>query len=101
MFSVSSVETCKKAIEKIQKGYKPEQQKVINFLKAVDSTTIRAYKDIRFINFLKAVDSTTIRAYKDIRFKKGEDLNKTYTANDEENAETLADAFYEELVSSK
>ena len=81
MFSVSSVETCKKAIEKIQKGYKPEQQKVINFLKAVDSTTIRAYKDIRF--------------------KKGEDLNKTYTANDEENAETLADAFYEELVSSK
>lgn len=39
---VGSVDDCRRAIEKVINGYKPESQKVLNYLIALDRTTIRA-----------------------------------------------------------
>lgn len=39
---VGSVDDCRRAIEKVINGYKPESQKVLNYLIALDKTTIKA-----------------------------------------------------------
>ena len=41
-FYVNSVNVCREAIEKINNGYKPDAQRVLNYLIALDRTTIRA-----------------------------------------------------------
>ena len=43
ILKVSDIISCKKALQKIQDGYKPNKQKFINFLSAIDKTTIEAY----------------------------------------------------------
>ncbi|MCD4760915.1 capsular biosynthesis protein [bacterium] len=43
IFKISDVETCQNAIGKIIDGYQPSKQKFINFLAAIDKTTIEAY----------------------------------------------------------
>ncbi|MFH1822588.1 MAG: hypothetical protein ABH830_02710, partial [Patescibacteria group bacterium] len=42
VFQVKDVLTCKKAIEKIQAGFTPDAQKVLNYLIALDKITIKA-----------------------------------------------------------
>jgi hypothetical protein len=45
---VDGGESVRRAFQKIQEGFKPDQQKVINFLKAVDETSVRAFQNTRF-----------------------------------------------------
>lgn len=43
VFKAASVIACRAALEKIAHGYKIDQQKIINYLKAFERATIRAY----------------------------------------------------------
>lgn len=74
---VKDFESCKDAIQKIQGGFIPDQQKIINFLKVFDEVSIRGYRDYRF--------------------RDGADLNKTFVKDDEENAKNISAALYQEL----
>ena len=78
VFRVHDVESVKNALEKIQDGYKPNQQKIINFLKAVDETTIMGYRDVRF--------------------RGREDSNLVFIKNDKDNIERLTEGFYKALI---
>ncbi|MBI2108808.1 MAG: hypothetical protein HYT93_01320 [Parcubacteria group bacterium] len=77
MLRVRDMESAKDALKKIQAGYKPDQQKVINFLKAIDEVTTRGYRDERFRN--------------------KDDANITFIKNDEENIKSLTAGFLKEL----
>lgn len=81
MFRVGDMESCKEAIEKIKDGYVPDQQKVVNFLKAFDQTTILGYRNHRF----RRLDNSNI----------------TLITSDEENIASITDGFYNELMSEK
>ncbi len=65
-------------MEKIQTGYVPDQQKVINFLKAFEESTVLGYLDVRF--------------------RDKDDANITFVKSDKENTKSIADGFYRELT---
>ena len=48
VFRIHDLASCRIAIDKIRGGYRPDRQKVINFLKAVDETSIHGYPNSRF-----------------------------------------------------
>jgi len=78
VFVVHDIESAKCALEKIQAGFTPDQQKIINFLKAFDESTICGYRDNRF--------------------KDGDDLNIKLVKNDSENVKSIADGLYRALI---
>ena len=43
IFKVSDVESCREAIEKISNGYKPDMQRILNYLGALDRVSIKSY----------------------------------------------------------
>ena len=43
IFRVEGAESCRQAIEKISAGFKPDQQKIINYLKGLEQSSIRGY----------------------------------------------------------
>ncbi len=45
IFRIKDVESCKEAIKKITSGFTVSQQKIINYLKCLDNTTIHGYLD--------------------------------------------------------
>jgi len=47
-FRVVDVPSCKEVFNLIEKGRKPDKQKVLNFLKALDITTVKAFPNLRF-----------------------------------------------------
>ncbi len=75
---ISDLSSAEEAIEKIKKGYAPDQQKVINFLKAADQSMIHGYLSHRW--------------------RDSHDLNITLIKNDEENIKSIAEGFYRELT---
>ena len=78
VFAVHDVDSAKRAIEKIQAGYVPDQQKIVNVLKAFDDATICGYRDSRF--------------------RDGDDLNIKFITNDEENTKSIAEGIHRELT---
>jgi len=48
VFQVGSKKDVEEALMKIKNGYKPDRQKVLNFLKAVDEVSVRAFQNTRF-----------------------------------------------------
>src|SRR3989344_4566030 len=73
VFRVSDGDSCKAATEKIQNGYKPDTQQVLNFLAAVDRASVRGFTNRKF--------------------KEGYNLDMTY----EENLKNITEGFYQEL----
>ena len=71
IFMIDGEDTARQAIERIKNGYKPDQQKVINYLKAVDNVTLQAY------------------FYEKFKFNKA----LTY----EQNVKMISEALYQEL----
>ncbi len=78
VFVAHDVESAKRALEKIQAGFTPDQQKIINFLKAFDESTICGYRDNRF--------------------KDGDDLNIKLIKDDSENIKSITEGLYRELT---
>lgn len=78
VFKVSDLRSVEGAIEKIKAGYKPDQQKIINFLKAVDETTVLGYLNHRTRDIF--------------------DLNIHIVKDDKENIKNITDAIYDELM---
>lgn len=78
VFRISDLESAGNAIKKIQHGYKPDQQKVINFLKAADDTLILGYLNQRTRDMV--------------------DLNTLLIKEDTENIESLSEELYKELI---
>lgn len=74
-FKVSDADSCRQAINKIAQGYKIDQQKVINFLAALDNNSIRA------------------RDYKTRNYKQ----NDIYVSR-EDNVKNLSEAFYQAIL---
>lgn len=74
VFRVSDVDSCKKAIEKIQAGYVPSSQKILRFLAAVDAISVRGFPNKKF--------------------QEGENLEITR----EENVKNIAEGFWEEIT---
>jgi len=74
---VHDVESAKRALLKIQAGFTPDQQKIINFLKSFEESTICGYRDCRF--------------------RDGDDLNIKFIKDDKENAKSIAEGIYNEL----
>ena len=56
VFRINYVESCKGAFAKIQSGYEPDKQKVINFLAIIDRVSILGYPNVRFKGELKMTD---------------------------------------------
>lgn len=77
VFKIDDAESAEKAIEKIKEGFKPDEQKIINFLGAVDKTAVRGYQDSRF--------------------RDKDDMNIITIQTDKENIQSIADAFYQEI----
>ncbi|MDP3726660.1 MAG: hypothetical protein Q8R36_05740 [bacterium] len=75
---ISDWASCRDAIGKIKNGYKPNQQKVINFLKSADETTILGYLNQRTRDMV--------------------DLNTLLIKEDKKNIESLSRELYKELV---
>jgi len=74
VFRVSDFQSCRAAIKKIMEGHKPDQQKVINFLAALDRVSIKA-KDYR--NYI----------YKEDKYVSRKD-----------NVENISKAFYQAII---
>lgn len=74
VFRVSDGDSCKKAIEKIQEGYKPDEQKVLNFLVAVDRASVHGFPNKKL--------------------KEGYKVSMTYG----ENVNNITEGFYKELI---
>jgi len=53
IFKVNSAETCRTAINEIEKGYRPDRQSVINYLKCLELASFRNPVDERIKNNLK------------------------------------------------
>jgi len=81
VFRVHDAASAKTAFEKIQAGYLPDQQKIVNFLKAFEETTVRGYLDVRF--------------------RDKDDANITFIKNDEENTKSISEGFYKELMRNR
>lgn len=56
VFRINDVQSCKQSFIKIQNGYKPDKQKVLNFLAIVDKASIIGYPNVRFKGDLKMTD---------------------------------------------
>jgi len=78
VFKISDVQSAKDAVEKIMAGYIPDQQKIINFLKAVDQTTVLGYQNQRTRDMF--------------------DLNVHIVKDDKENIHNITNALYKELL---
>ncbi len=77
IFRVESVPSARDAFQKIQEGYKPDRQKVLNFLVAFDRVSFRGFHSRRW--------------------KVGQNL----AMSESENARNIARAFYEEFTGKK
>lgn len=77
IFRVGSVASAKDAFQKIQNGYAPDKQKVLNFLAAFDRVSFRGFHSRRW--------------------KVGQNLDMS----ESENSKNIARAFYEEFTGEK
>lgn len=56
VFIVRDLDSCRDAFEKIQAGYKPDKQQVLNYLAIMDKISLVGYPNIRFKGDLKITD---------------------------------------------
>ena len=70
---VKDLESCREAFKKVEEGYIPDKEKLINYLYAISKLTIRGYQNVRT--------------------KKGRGVN----LSDKENGENIAREFYKKF----
>lgn len=73
VFRITDVDSCREAIEKIKNGYKPDKQKVLNYLVSLDKNSIIA-KDYKAGVFIES------------------------GVSHEENVKNISEAFYKEIM---